>query len=315
MSIDQPSYLMIVQHGRLVPAGPLDEERLLTYANGTEVECVWKSVRNGKLIRQLYAVVGLAVKQCATPWQTADEAVQAMKSALGLVDYGKGMHGEQNRYLRSLNDVDEPELRDFMEGCWLILQKLTGVDPLTLRKEAGDTTSSSSPAGEAGHVPSGPPHEDDGGGGIEAGTDPTSPAADPSFPENQIDADAPEASDGRAHAAMEAEPTANPGSASTDIGAAASLGADASTEAEATAPRNSASDQSALRAEMIAKLFRLSSEAITVADRLAALATVRPVWEDKLDAETVRLAFDTIAKVVRGELPADAARKFLGGSP
>ena len=284
MSLDQPSYLMIVDNGRLLPAHPLDQERLMTYANGTEVECVWKSVKNGKLIRKLYVVTGLAVKQCPTPWKTADEAVQAMKSAGGLATTVPGMHGEQFRILRSLNDLDEPELLDFMELCWLLLQKVTGVDPLTLRKEAGDTISSEATSAALAGSADEPPN-----GGEEAFARPSLAATEPTeISENDasVTAQTPDASG-------EAAPHAPPH------------------QDAASPPPPPARER--LRAEMITKLFRLASEALPADARIEALESTRTAWADALGEDAVRIVFDTITKVIKGELPAEAARRFLKG--
>lgn len=290
MTRDTPSYLMIVENGRLLPAHPLDQERLLTFTNGTEIECVFKSTKNGVLIRKLYVVTGHAVKQCPTPWQTADEAVQAMKDALGLVDYGAGYHGQQLRYLRSLNDLEEPELLEFMEGCWAILAKITGVDPLTLRKEAGDTTSpDSDPA-----LTRSPPEQESGtdeegsGGGFEALE---IAAADRASTENsEIDA---QAGEGHAGAATEVETHDAP-------------------PPTVSASTPSPDDPVALRAEMVSKLFHLANEPLSVQDRLEALESARPAWEERLPGEMalVRQTFETVRKAIEGRLPQDAARRF-----
>lgn len=266
MTTDHPSYRMIVRTGRLLPAGPIDEERLMTYADGTEIECVFKSVRNGVLIRKLYAVVGLAVKQCPTPFETADEAIQAMKDALGIVEFGPNVRGNSLRYLRSLNDLDQPELEEFLEGCWAILHKLTGVDPLTLRKEAGDIisrdTASPDPSPEQAERIA---DEEDGGGddaGLACPLPDGVPAADSSLP---------------------------------------------------PPPEIDARKIAALRAEMVSKLFHLAAEPLTVQERLEALDVSRPAWEQLLPDHTTLVAqtFETVAKVIKGYLPHEAARKFV----
>ena len=304
MTKDTPSYLMIVQRGRLVPAGPIDEERLMTYQDGTEVECVWKSVKNGKLIRKLYVVTDKAVKQCPTPWATADEAVQAMKDALGIVEFGPNVRGTSMRYLRSLNDLEEPELEEFLEGCWLILQKVTGVDPLTLRKEAGDTISRDSASPDPSPEQAEQIAVEEDGGGVEAGLvcpiPDAAPAAD-SSPENPDEIDA-QAGEGQW-----------PRDESPDAGAATEVETDDAPPPNVSASNPSPDDPVALRAEMVSKLFRLASEPLTVQDRLEALDSARPGWEERLPGNPtlVRQMFETVAKVIKGQLAQDAARKFV----
>lgn len=296
MTKDTPSYLMIVDRGRLVPAGPIDEERLLTFPNGTEVECIWKSVKNGVLIRKLYVVTGHAVKQCPTPWTTADEAVQAMKDAAGLVDYSLGMHGQQLRYLRSLNDLDTPEMLEFIELCWLILEKVTGVDPLTLRKEAGDTTSHVSASPDQSPEQAEQIAVEEDGGGVEAGLvcpiPEAAPAADsPSEHPDEIIIDAPPGAIGSAATEVETHDAPPP---------------------TVSASTPSPDDPAALHAEMVSKLFRLASEPLTIQERLETLDSLRPAWEERLPdhAALVAQTFDTVAKAIKGQLPHDKARTF-----
>ncbi|MGC4026227.1 MAG: hypothetical protein QM744_14425 [Mesorhizobium sp.] len=285
MSNDTPSYRMIVQNGRLVPAGPIDQERLLTYRDGTEVECTWKSVRNGVLIRRLYAVVSKAVKQCPTPWKTADEAVQALKHALGVVDMSADVRGLPLRYPRSLNDLDEPELEAFLEACWSILHKITGVDPLTLRREARDTDTNHKVTGAQATVGDEPASGIDGDGS--ESEEPFADGADPPVP-----ADTGESGD--------------PGGGETDSG-------DASVSADQLATQ---SDTAQSRAELIDKLFFIASNPdarLSKSDRLSILEERRADWDATLadDPAFVRDVFNTVSKVVRGELPIDAARRFV----
>jgi hypothetical protein len=281
MTTDQPAYRMIIEQGRLVPAGPVDQERLMAFEDGTEIECGMKPTRNGTLIRKLYGVLGLVIKQCDTPWKKADEAVQALKDSLGLAETGIGLHGQDFRFLRSLNDLSEYELTEFMDGCWLWLRKITGVDPLTLVKPEGNTPHAARPDA----------HQDKPGGGL-GGALPSAATNSPE-PEQEIDA-----AKGPS-AAGESQPAG-------DVASAA--GAEMN---DPTVP--APADIDASKREMITKLFRLAAEPISVDEKLAIMVDAHKAWEATLPGhmKLVATVFDTITKVVRGQLPADAARKFI----
>lgn len=260
---DKKPMLLIAEKGRLSPATPMDQEDILKFADGEQIECSLRPIRNAKDIRKLYAVVGLAVKQCPTPWMgNADDAIAALKERLGLVRSVPGVGPERVRVLSSLHEISAVDMQDFMEGCWLVLRKLTGIDPLTLGKETGDT------ANAAADVAADSPSEDS----------PTS-----------------------FQTAVVAPPPEDPGEQPEPEPPAP----------EPPAPVAPADDPAALRREMIDKLFHLANEPLTVEQRLAVLEQARPWWTDKIGEAAARPILDTIAKVIRGELPADAARRFL----
>lgn len=137
-----PVLRMLIENTRLVPAYPADAERLASYVNGTKC-VVWLSVEAGHerpLIRQWWAVLGWYGKNCDLPWgKDKDAGSNAIKYALRMftpvpVDAAK------TRWIpnyNSLNDFDDVELREFLEGMKAILYQLTGVDQETYRKESG----------------------------------------------------------------------------------------------------------------------------------------------------------------------------------
>ena len=67
------------------------------------------------LVRKWFAIIGLVVKQCKTPWKNKDEAHEAVKLALGIVNLSKTVGGEYMAYPKSLADLQDPELKDALE--------------------------------------------------------------------------------------------------------------------------------------------------------------------------------------------------------
>lgn len=136
---DQPSFRMVIENGRLVPATPFDQERLLTWRNGTEVRVSFVAADH-PLIRKWWAILNLVVKQCNTPWMNAEQASEGIKLALGINHLGKTVGGRYMHYPRSLKELSDPELEDAVNDMMDVVQRLTGVDPATLRKEAKTET-------------------------------------------------------------------------------------------------------------------------------------------------------------------------------
>lgn len=132
---------VIYEGGRLVPASAYDQERLSEYQNGAVLEITLWQGRNTRLLRKFYAILGKVVDDCPTPWKSKDEAADAIKMACGLTDYGKSVNGQF--FIRpgsiSFANMDEAAFQKFFDLAMGVLHKLTGVDPLTLGKEADDT--------------------------------------------------------------------------------------------------------------------------------------------------------------------------------
>lgn len=138
-SAEKTPFRMRLEKGRMSPASAFDAERLDTYRNGSEIYVTLYQGRNMKLHRKFFAIVGMAVKTCKTPWKTTDEAVNALKLALSVTDLGKTVTGKWFVTPRSLTDLDEPEFSAFYEQAMEVLYSVTGVDPETLKKQAPDT--------------------------------------------------------------------------------------------------------------------------------------------------------------------------------
>ncbi|TPM89831.1 hypothetical protein [Mesorhizobium sp. B2-1-3A] len=191
MKHESPPFKMMIEGGKLVPATAYDAERLDTYRRGTKVNVVM--VRDGGRImeRKWFAVLGLVVKQCNVPWKNKDQASEAVKLALGIVNLSKTIGGEFMAYPKSLTELTDPELDEAVRDMMDLIQKMTGIDPATLKKEIADV-------GEDDQEPVDGSSADGTGSGE---TVPSSPAVDASLSqESGKEAGDPEAADGQSAA-------------------------------------------------------------------------------------------------------------------
>jgi hypothetical protein len=133
---DFPPLHMILEAGKLVPASMYEQERLASYPNGTPFTVSVVSDRGKRTIKRWWLILGLAVRQCETPWQTAEQASEAIKLAIGVVKETKTPGGRIIEYPKSLSELEEPELEQAFELMVAILSRITKVDVLTLKKEA-----------------------------------------------------------------------------------------------------------------------------------------------------------------------------------
>lgn len=132
---DFPALRMIVEGNRLVPASQFDAERLNSYRRGTVVFCRFTEEKDRVLVRKWWAILGMVVKQCETPWKTKEEASEAVKLALGIVNLSKTTQDKYMQYPKSLTELDDPEMQDALEQMIALLSRMTHVDVDILRKE------------------------------------------------------------------------------------------------------------------------------------------------------------------------------------
>ena len=135
MKHEFPPFNMVIENGRLVPATPYDAERLDSFTRGTRVKVRFTEEKDRVLVRKWFAIIGLVVKQCQTPWKNKDQAHEAIKLALGIVNLSKTVNGEYMAYPKSLADLEDPELKDALDQMTELLSRMTGVDVDTLNKE------------------------------------------------------------------------------------------------------------------------------------------------------------------------------------
>ncbi len=159
---DFPALRMTIDGGRLVPAGQFDAERLNSYRRGTVVFVRFTEEKDRVLIRKWWAILGLVVKQCDTPWKTKEEASEAIKLSLGIVNLSKTVGGQFMQYPRSLSELEDPELQDALDNMTELLSRMTRVDVGTLKKETAHIGAEPDPDQPAsGDVPSSPDTADD----------------------------------------------------------------------------------------------------------------------------------------------------------
>ena len=176
---DKPTLQMVVENGRLAPAGPYEQEVLDSYAKNAAVTVSLYQRRSLPLLRKYWSVLRDVVENCKTPWNSRDEASDALKLALGVTDIGKSVEGKW--FIRpgsiSFDSMDEPAFRDFFEKAMAILARVTGIDPDELSKRYS-------------HIPeSGPdaPSAPDDGSGNGAGPVEKPSSGDDPFPSRQPD--------------------------------------------------------------------------------------------------------------------------------
>lgn len=132
---EYPAFRMVIERGHLVPAFPDDAERLDTWRNGTRVNVNFTEEKDRVLVRKWFAVIGRAVKECKTPWKTKEQASEAIKLALGLVNTSKTVGGQWMQYPKSLTELSDPELSEAVEQMIDVIYHVTGVDPEEWRKQ------------------------------------------------------------------------------------------------------------------------------------------------------------------------------------
>lgn len=274
---DSPPFRMIVEKGpRLAPATASDAERLDTWRVGSAVNIAF--VRNGSRVmeRKWWAVLGLVVGQCNVPWKTKEQASEAVKLALGIVNLTKTVGGAWMQYPKSLTELDDPELDAAVRDMMDLIQKMTGIDPDTLRKEAADVGTD-----EHEHEQPDAPSPASGSGGGEVIPNDAAPdnsesaAADPS-PEEA------------------APPTESSGDDNSIDLVTRNLMVEALDKFIALATDANVPDPK---------------------DRRGVLATAKDAWKDALPQrlDFVKTCFETADKVIKGELKPAVARKYLEG--
>lgn len=136
---DSPPMRMVVERGpRLAPATASDAERLDTWRIGSQVNVQFVRLGSRPMERKWWAILGLVVNQCNVPWKTKEQASEAVKLALGIVNLTKTVGGSWMQYPKSLTELDDAELDDAVRDMADLITKMTGIDPETLHKESAD---------------------------------------------------------------------------------------------------------------------------------------------------------------------------------
>ena len=132
-----PPLRMVIEKGHLVPAFPLDFERLDSFRNGTQMLVWMASDGDRPLVRKWWAILGWYLKNTTLPWGDKETASAAIKLALAMIEPFKMPSGQWSQYPRSLTDIDDAELEDKIREMQQLLYELTGVDQEAMRREGG----------------------------------------------------------------------------------------------------------------------------------------------------------------------------------
>jgi hypothetical protein len=277
---DAPPFRMVVEKGpRLAPATASDAERLDTWRVGSQVSVQF--VRNGSRVmeRKWWAVLGLVIDQCNVPWKTKEQASEAVKLALGIVNLTKTVGGAWMQYPKSLTELTDPEIDEAVRDMMDLITKMTGIDPETLRKETADVGQDDTEQPEA------PPSSSSGYGssGDEPGSDTDSSAA--------VDQSA--------------------------SGGPEEDGSDADADEPSSDTRDPKFILN-LKAEAVDKFLGVALDTKLVPDpkeRRGILERTKNAWKSELPhhLDFLKACFETADKVIKGQMVPDKAREYLGG--
>lgn len=280
MKSELPPLRMIVGRGTLTCADEYSEERLDTYRLNSVVDCDVSQEIYPKLLRKYWAILGRVVETCPTKWNTAKEASDAFKYAFGITEKTILLDGTVRTYPGSITSMENPEFEDYFDGVMALLHRMTGVDPLTLWKVSADT--GDRPAESEASVPHDAAEEGDGG-------DDHSPAvADTrTINERRDEFGLPPVEEG---APVTREPD------------------------ERRMVENDPMNTNALQDEAVKQLIDLAaSTTATPKEKMQDLENLRQAWTEYLAGHPVFVnqCFATAAKVIRGELQPEPARRYL----
>lgn len=280
---DAPALRLVVERGpKLVPASAFDAERLDTFKLGRVLRFTPVEEADRKDIRRWWAILNRAVKDTKTPWRTAAQASEAIKLALGIVEYGKTVGGSFMQWPRSLKELDDEELAEAVRDMAALLHRMTGVDPLEWNRESADVGQD-----EAEQPEQSSPHDTGSG----SSGDETPPA------QNSAAAD-------QSASAADHEDGAEPG------------GASAGDDAPSSDPRDPKVILN-LKAEAVAKFLELATnkDLPDPRDRREVLVKAKEAWKRELPHhhDFLKACVSTADAVIKGQMPADKARQYLEG--
>lgn len=277
---DAPALRLVVERGpKLAPASAFDAERLDTFKVGRVLRFTPVEEADRKDIRRWWAILNRAVKDTKTPWRTATQASEAIKLALGIVEYGKTVGGQFMQWPKSLKELDDEELAEAVRDMAALLHRMTGVDPLEWSKEAADVGRDETEQPETSFP------DDTGSGSRGEETTPAqgSAAADQSA-SGGPEGDGGEPDDGDL-------PSPDPRDPLVILN---------------------------LKAEAVAKFLDLATDTKLCPDpkdRRGALVMAAKAWKVEMPHhhDFLKTCFLTAEKVIKEEMPADQAREYLQG--
>jgi hypothetical protein len=137
---DSPPFKMKVVGDKLAPATAWDSERLASYRSGAEVSVVITQEVASWARRRYWAILGVVVKTCPVPprVRTAQDLHDAIRKQIGFVDSHTSDGQRLTVKLRSTSKLDDQQFEAFAAEAYAELTAMTGVDVLTLGREAPD---------------------------------------------------------------------------------------------------------------------------------------------------------------------------------
>lgn len=278
-----PPFKMKIENGHLVPAAAWDAERLASYRNGSEVNCVITQEAASWRRRKYWSILGKVVKTCPVRQKRAEDLHKAIRLKLGIVESFTTMSGATKVELRSTSLMDEQEFEAYYHEAMDLLRDVTGVDVETLHKESADVGKDET------EQPYQSPPDDTGSGSSGEETPPAqdSAAADQSASAADLEKDG-------------AEPD----------------GASAGDDAPSSDPRDPKVILN-LKAEAVAKFLELATnkDLPDPRDRREVLVKAKEAWKRELPhhLDFLKACVTTADAVIKGQMPADKARQYLEG--
>lgn len=171
---DSPALKMRVEGGRMVPMTQWDQERLLSYRNGAEVNVVITQEAASWRRRKYWAILHKVVETAPVKARTAQDLHDAIRREIGFVDAYHSNGTNLRITLKSTSKLDEPAFAAFFEEAMETLSEWTGLDAETLGKESADV---GRPDDHQSSSEASLPHEDDAAGADAPTQAPEAPAA------------------------------------------------------------------------------------------------------------------------------------------
>lgn len=268
---------MLIDGGRLVPETAWDAERLASYRNKSKVSVVITQEVASWARRRYWAILGVVVKTCKVPARvrTPQDLHDAIRKQIGFVDSHSSDGKTLTVKLKSTSKLDDQQFEAYAAEAYAELSEMTGVDVMTLGKEAPDVGEDDHQSQDAS-----PPPEVSGDGSGDAQL-PLSESA----PDNSA-----ETADQEDDAGVNED------------------GADASSSARD--PKVILN----LKAEAVDKFLQVATSAeLDLKQRRDVLEKTKEAWKQELrdHPDFVKACLTTADKVIKNQMPIAEAREYL----
>lgn len=119
-------------NGRLIPAGPYDEEELQRHPQGTMFDLKARTRRSHPQLRTYWKALGVAVEATGR-WPSREALHKALKVACGLVEPILNLRGEvvgMQAHSIALDKMTASDFKAYFDKAMGMLADATGFDPL-----------------------------------------------------------------------------------------------------------------------------------------------------------------------------------------